>query len=118
MVFDTKLLKGVDKRLANVILEASKNPPVTFKIQEGLRTLATQQKYFKSGVTLCDGIKKLSKHQLGKAVDLYPLPVNFENKEAFKKLANHIITTGKKMGIKIIWGGTFKNLVDMPHFEI
>lgn len=62
-------LATVDERLqtlANGVLKISK---VDFGVSYGLRDTETQQKLFARGASQCDGIKKKSKHQDGKAFD-------------------------------------------------
>lgn len=98
-------------------------------VLEGLRNLETQKKYLKAGKT-----KTLkSKHLEGRAVDIAPYPVDWNNLARFYYLAGMMKAYGYAMGFKIRWGGdwdgdnkfgtrgkytgkeTFKDLV---HFEI
>lgn len=61
-----------------------------------------------------------SKHNFlkSKAVDLAPYPIDWDNKERFARLAGIIEAIAYKNDIKIKWGGDFKSIVDMPHFEL
>jgi hypothetical protein len=43
---------------------------VRYVITDTLRSLSTQQAAFKRGATKCDGVTKVSKHQLGLAIDI------------------------------------------------
>ena len=109
--------------MVRLLTEAIKTAPIDFVITEGVRTAKRQQELFKQGKSKCDGIKKKSNHQIktdgfGWAVDLYPLPINFNNKQAFKTLAEHIKQVAKRLNIKVIWGGDWKSFVDMPHWEL
>jgi len=92
-----------------------------FKLFETYRTAKRQQKLFKKGHSKCDGIKKLSKHQLGKAVDF----VYWD--ETLKKFRwdKEIEYWYKILGLlvthqvpDIIWGGNWKTFKDLPHFEL
>ena len=74
-----------------------------------------------------------SKHLTGRAVDIAPYPVDWENLARFDYLAGAMFSYASMMGIKLRWGGdwdgnkefgikgktkgteTFKDLV---HFEI
>ena len=51
------------------------------------------------------------------AVDVAPSPLNWENLKAFDKFAEVVFATAKELGIKVVWGKTFKN-VDRPHWEL
>ena len=118
---DLARLKGVHPDLVKVIIEASKNPKTPFKVLEGLRSAATQAKYFKAGTSMRDGVKKKSNHQLGRAVDIVPL-VNgkVENRSwtPFYPLAASVKAAAKKLGVKIVWGGDWTSFKDGPHFEL
>lgn len=89
-------LKGVNPKLVRVLMSAIIDTPYDFTINEGLRTTATQKKYYSWGrtvvnpntgplknkplgaiVTTKDGVKNKSDHQakadgFGEAVDLVP----------------------------------------------
>jgi peptidoglycan L-alanyl-D-glutamate endopeptidase CwlK len=113
--------------------EAIKYTPVDFTITSGVRTTEEQQSLYAQGrtkpggiVTNADGVKKKSNHQAkadgyGHAVDLYPyfnksVQVNATNE--LNVIAAHILATARCMGIAVEWGGNWKSLPDMPHFEI
>ena len=61
-----------------------------------------------------------SKHNLkpSHAVDVVPVPLNWEDIPAFEKLGEKIMAKADEMGIKIRWGKNFKGLADYPHFEL
>ena len=116
-------LKGVHPKLIQLMHASIINAPVDFVITEGVRTAIRQQELFKSGKSKCDGINTLSKHQIrpdgyGHAVDLYPLPIDYKNKEPYILLSNHIKKIAKQLDIKISWGGDWKTFIDMPHYEL
>jgi len=116
-------LKGIHPDLVKLMKASIINSPVDFVITEGVRTLKRQQELFKQRKSKCDGIKNKSNHQIksdgfGYAVDLYPLPIDYKNTNAFKILAGHIKKVAKEMNIKIQWGGDWKSFVDMPHYEL
>lgn len=61
-----------------------------------------------------------SKHNLkpSHAVDVVPVPLNWEDIPAFEKLGEKIMAKAEEMGINIRWGRDFTNLKDYPHFEL
>lgn len=65
-----QLLNTVDKRLVILTNEVLKISKVDFGITEGWRSQEKQLEYYKKGTSQCDGINKISKHQLGKAIDI------------------------------------------------
>jgi len=129
----TAALKGVHPDLVRVLIEAIKDTPIDFSINEGVRSLATQQRYYASGrakkgpiITNADGVKNKSNHQVksdgyGWAVDLYPFvngEVKFNDEQDLKTIADHIKATGARLGIQVIWGGDWHSIIDKPHFEL
>lgn len=90
----------------------------------GARTLEDQQKAFKGGFSKIDGIKKKSKHQISKeqplslAVDALPFPIKWGDKKGHEDFARAVKAVAQHHGIKIVWGGDFKNFSDRPHFEL
>ena len=67
------LLSGIDSRLADLMEDALAVSPIDFGIPNhgGIRTAEEQAALFKAGRSERDGVIKLSKHQSGKAVDIY-----------------------------------------------
>ncbi len=61
-----------------------------------------------------------SKHNLqpSHAVDVVPLPLNWDDIPAFERLGEKIMTKAEELNIKIRWGRDFTNLKDYPHFEL
>ena len=57
-------------------------------------------------------------HKPSLAVDVVPLPLDWEDIPAFEKLGEKIMAKAKELGIKIKWGKNFKGLVDYPHWEL
>lgn len=52
------------------------------------------------------------------AVDAAPYPLVWEDIQRFKDFADFVMGRAAELGIKIRWGGTFKTLCDLDHFEI
>lgn len=131
----------------DLILIANKaitDSPYDFKITEGHRSPQRQFELYKKGRTLfgekwvitdkskvvtnVDGITNMSKHnhKPSKAFDIQVI-VNGKGTwipKYYKPVASHIESIAEKLLLegevskKIRWGGNFKTLVDMPHFEI
>ena len=113
-------LKGVDVRLINVLNELIKIMDVT--IIEGLRTKERQEELLKKGTTKV----KYSKHMEGKAVDLAPYTIDWEDRQRFHYMGGMIRGIGKQLGVDIRWGGDWdsdgeikdNNFDDLVHVEV
>lgn len=62
----------------------------------------------------------MSKHNMkpSQAVDVVPLPLDWNNIPSFEKLGAKIMQKADELGIKIKWGRDFNGLKDYPHFEL
>lgn len=66
------------------------------------------------------------KDGLSKAVDVAPWPIDWNNGDRFEALAEHIMATAKRLGVKLCWGRDWnmngryeeKGETDGPHFEL
>ena len=113
-------LRGVDSRLVNVLNELIKMMDVT--IIEGLRSAERQKELLAKGATKV----KYSKHMEGKAVDLAPYPIDWENRDGFYYMGGMIRGISKQMGINIRFGGDWdsdgdtkdNSFDDLVHVEI
>lgn len=119
-------LKGVDKRLQDVVKLAITLSTEDFMVTEGLRTLARQK------ILVAQGASKTlkSKHLEGYAVDLCPVAVKgvipWGDEAKFKAIAKAMFDAAKQLGITLRWGGDFnrdgdittKDAWDKPHFEL
>ena len=113
-------LKGVDVRLVNVLNELIKMMDVT--IIEGLRSAERQKELLAKGATKV----KYSKHMEGKAVDLAPYPIDWENRDGFYYMGGMIRGIAKQMGVDIRFGGDWdsdgdtkdNSFDDLVHIEI
>ena len=113
-----------------------------FSVVYGQRDIKTQLELFKKGrrlvndrwiiidkskiVTNCDGYKIKSKHNaepLSLAIDLAPYDtaskkILWDNEKAFYELAGVIKTVAYNLNVAIKWGGNFRSLKDLPHYEL
>mgnify|MGYP005989932243 FL=1 len=113
-------LRGVDTRLVNVLNELIKIMDVT--IIEGLRSKQRQEILLKEGKTKT----KFSKHIEGKAVDLAPYPIDWEDRDRFHYMGGMIRGIAKQLNIPVRWGGDWDSdgetkdnkFDDLVHVEI
>tara|TARA_R100000773_G_C4203527_1_gene105137 strand:+ start:690 stop:1067 length:378 start_codon:yes stop_codon:yes gene_type:complete len=113
-------LRGVDARLINVLNELIKMMDVT--VIEGLRSAERQKELLAKGATKV----KYSKHMEGKAVDIAPYPINWEDRDRFYYMGGMVRGIGKQLGIDIRFGGDWdsdgetkdNNFDDLVHIEL
>lgn len=140
-------LSGVDPKLVNVVKRAIELTEVDFRVLEGVRSKEQAYINYGKGRTAAELSAKGvpvkyakpkeskvtwlnnplgSKHISGKAVDLVPLPVDWNNLKAFDMVASAMFKAAKELGVKISWGADWnsngvyreKGESDSPHFEI
>ena len=117
-------LKGVDVKLVNVLNELIKIMDVT--IIEGVRSDEKQKEYFDKGKSKIDGITKKGQHQLGKAVDLAPYPIDWNDRDTFYYMGGMLRGIAQQLNINIRYGGDWdgdgktkdNNFDDLVHIEI
>lgn len=103
--------------LKEVLDEAIKH--FDFSVIDGHRDEATQNRYFDEGVSTVRYPN--SKHNCypSRAFDVVPYPGGFENEdEAFYRMATHILRAASHRGVRLRWGGHWKNFKDLAHFEL
>ena len=113
-------LKGVHPKLVNVLNELIKIMDVT--IIEGLRSEERQKELLEQGKTKT----KFSKHIKGKAVDLAPYPIDWEDRERFHYMGGMLRGIGKQLNTDVRWGGDWdsdgeiadNSFDDLVHVEI
>lgn len=110
----TKNLVGVNSDLVKVVKRALELSPVDFTVIEGLRTKERQADLMKQGFTRTLN----SRHIIGEAVDIVPLPVDWKNPKPFGLVAEAMKKAADELGVKITWGGDFKTFKDLPHYQI
>jgi peptidoglycan L-alanyl-D-glutamate endopeptidase CwlK len=113
-------LKGVDTKLVNVLNELVKIMEVT--IIEGLRSQERQDELVAKGASKT----RYSKHIQGKAVDLAPYPIDWEDRERFHYMGGMVRGIGQQLNVNIRWGGDWdsdgeikdNSFDDLVHVEI
>ena len=112
-------LKGVDSRLVLLVGYALAISKVDFVVVEGLRSTERQKKLYREKKSKCDGVTNISKHQEGKAIDVYY--VGWKNSdspddERWKKLIEIFKLAGKNLNLKLNFGYDWN--WDNPHIEL
>ena len=110
----TDNLAGVHPQLVAVVKRALELSPVDFTVIEGLRTKERQAELMKQGFTRTLN----SRHIIGEAVDIVPLPVDWKNQKPFELVAEAMKKAAQELGVKITWGGSWKTFKDLPHYQI
>ena len=111
-------LSEVNPSLKNIAREALKITRIDFAIISGKRNMAQQRELVRKGAS-----KTLnSKHLKGDAIDIAPIDpktgkANFDRALALE-IAIAIMQAAQNQGVRIEWGGTWRNFEDIPHFEI
>lgn len=122
-------LVGVDDDLVRVVHRALEISKRDFMVLDGLRTLQRQKELYAQGRTTPGKIVTWtmeSKHLLGKAVDLGPYPLDWNDRAGFEEIKRAMFQAADELGVKIRWGGDWnrngipyeKGEYDSPHFEL
>ena len=116
-------LKGVHPDLVRVIAETQVIPGCRLEIVEGLRDMATQEKYLKTGAS-----KTLnSRHLTGHAADFAMYrdidgdgDLDFLKKvdPEYRAQAKLFKETAKRLGVDLEWGGDWSSIVDGMHLQL
>lgn len=115
-------MNGVHDDLVKVAHYALAISRVDFGIPEhgGLRTEREQLELFRDGLSKADGVKNKSRHQTGKALDVYAY-VNGRaswEPEHLAMVAAAMLQAASKIGVSLEWGGLWSSFQDMPHFQL
>lgn len=84
----------------------------------GHRGKADQEKAFAGGFSKVQWPKSKHNRVPSLAVDVAPFPSLFKDVSKFHDLAVVVKETAKRLGIKVTWGGAWKNFPDLPHWQI
>lgn len=109
-------LSTVHPDLQRVFKEAITASPYDFAISEGLRSLDRQKELVAQGKS-----KTLhSRHLTGKAVDIAVFVDGKLTWDAkyYRELFEHINAVAKLNDVPLVWGGSWKTFIDMPHYEL
>ena len=133
-----KSLEGVDPNLVRIVKRAIEITEQDFIVIEGLRTKEQMMINYGKGRTASQlavhGIPAsyakpkeakvtwlndpfASNHAKGKAVDIVPNPVDWNDISKFKKINEAMQAAAKEFGIKLSYGGDWTKK-DYPHWEL
>ena len=97
-------------------------------VTEGYRNEETQNRYFDEGNSKVKYPLGNHNHQPSRAVDVYPYPIDMEDRDRFHFFAGYVRSVADQLGIKIRWGGNWRNdfnkgfrknkFDDLVHFEL
>lgn len=85
----------------------------------GTRTMKFQKSLVAKGVS-----KTLKSYHLiqadsyGHAIDLAPLPIDWNNIQPFMLMATVMFRAAAELGEQIDWGGHYRSWKDYPHFNL
>ena len=122
-------LKGVDEQLVNIVKRAIEISEVDFTVMEGVRTLERQRELYAQGRTAPGKIvtwTMKSRHIEGKAVDLVPYPLDWNDLEKFNKIKDAMFQAAREQDVNLRWGADWdgdgkyreKGEYDSPHFDL
>lgn len=132
-------LQGVNTNLVKVVQRAIEIAKQDFMVTEGLRSREqccinygkgrTAQQCTQKGVPAKYAQPKISKvtwlnnpfaskHTQGRAVDLVPYPVDWNDLAKFRLIAEAMKQAAKELNVSINWGGDWQKTKDYPHFEV
>lgn len=129
-----KKLEGLHPNLVAVVTRAIQLTTQDFSVTCGVRTLAEQKELYAQGRTKPGQIVTWtlkSRHLpaadgLGRAVDLAPYPIDWNDLSKFDAIAKAMFQASKELGIPIRWGADWdqdgnpreRGETDSPHFEL
>ena len=132
-------LEGVNEILAEIVKRAIEITEQDFLVTEGLRTKEQCCINYGKGRTPAQCTAKgvpaeyarpneakvtqlrnpfNSRHTTGKAVDLAPYPVDWNDITKFEAIKEAMFKAAEEMEVTLTWGGDWKSLKDYPHFEL
>jgi hypothetical protein len=111
-----KNLEQCHPDLRKVAREAIKH--FDFKVICGHRGKAAQDQAVATGKSKAKW--PTSKHNAtpSNAFDAVPVPLDWSDLQSFHAMAKVMKAAAKTVGVRIRWGGDFKNFFDGPHFEL
>lgn len=112
-------LATCDKKLQDLADMMLARSPFDLTITCGYRTEKEQNEAFEKGKSRAKFGQ--SKHNVfpSKAIDICPYPIIWEGTDPrWKEMALNAMWCAGRLGIEIVWGGSFKSISDKPHFEL
>jgi len=115
--------EGVDPKLIEIDDLALQISPIDFGHPEhaGLRSDQEQYQLYLDGKSPhCDGTRKKSYHQTGKALDFYAYVDGAASwdEHHLTQVAAAFLQAASELGYALQWGGHFKGGWDKPHVQL
>lgn len=115
-------MDGVDERLIKIAHVALQISVIDFGIPQdgGVRTAERQRELFDAKKSKADGTTRLSRHQSGKALDVYAYvdgKASWET-EHLAMVAAAMLQAASQLGYSLEWGGLWHSFKDLPHFQL
>ena len=107
-------LSGVHPDLVAVVERAIQITEVDFTVLEGLRSRERQKQLVAKGASKTMN----SRHLTGHAVDLAPWPIDWNDLDRFRQVADAMKQASEELDVPVIWGGDWRTFYDGPHFEL
>jgi peptidoglycan L-alanyl-D-glutamate endopeptidase CwlK len=117
-----------DVRLQQLAMRAIEDSPHDFGITCGHRDKTEQDRCCAQGLSKTPWPTSRHNSFPSRAFDFVPFvdgKADWNNIQAFKDVAHHILMTGDLMGLNIRWGGDWNmnsveddRFIDMPHIEL
>lgn len=115
-------LESVNDDLRAVCIRALEISHIDFGIPKdgGFRSAEEQNRLYQQGKSQLDGYELLSNHQSGNAVDVYAFVGGRASwmPEHLTHVATAMLAAASELGVKLRWGGHWRNFKDLPHFEV
>lgn len=89
-----------------------------FAVLCGHRGQAEQAAAFLGGTSNAEWPNSRHNSLPSEAVDVAPYPIDWKDEKRFYLLAGVILGIAETMGVRLRWGGHFKSIRDLPHFEL
>ena len=110
-------LATCEQELQDVMNEAIKR--YDFSVIDGHRDMERQNSYFNDGVSQVRWPNSKHNSYPSRAVDIIPYPSGFDaHHTEFDRMATFVLGAASDLGVRLEWGGHWKNFKDYAHFEL
>lgn len=107
-------LSGVHPDLVAVVKRAIEITTQDMMVIEGVRHINRQRELVAKGASKTMN----SRHLTGHAVDLAPWPIDWDDLDRFRQVADAMKQASEELDVPVIWGGDWRTFYDGPHFEL
>ena len=110
------ILKNADIRLQQIFNDVIKHYDCS--VICSTRNKEDQNKAHRMGFSKVKYPDSLHNHKPSLAVDVIPYPTGYKSDEEFYKLATWVFKAAQDFGVKVVFGGHWKNFKDLPHWQL